>query len=103
MIYCGSSSAVGKVSFPVSDPDNICQFFNNKNLYKILPYQCLKRHRQKGWPLILDFLTFFVFYFFVGLGSKSGGRMHSSSGSAKAKKLWSRFHNTGANWCIANV
>jgi hypothetical protein len=41
-----SGSDIGKVSFPVpapvlvSDPDNIYQFFNNKNLYKILPYQC---------------------------------------------------------------
>jgi hypothetical protein len=41
----------------------------------------------ESWPLILDFLTFFII-FYVGSGSKSGSGtgtvIHSGTGSTKA-------------------
>jgi hypothetical protein len=74
MIFCGSGSGsdIGKVSVAVPDPDNIKQSFSTtKNLYKILAFQCQKKHYfPESWPLSLDFWTFFPFY--VGSESKSG-------------------------------
>jgi hypothetical protein len=46
----------------------------------------------ESWPLIFDFLTFFI-RFYVGSGSKYGtgteSVVHSGSGSAKAKSYGS--------------
>jgi hypothetical protein len=44
-----------------TDPDNV--FHENKNLYKILPFQCKKQQNlPESWPLSLTF-DFFTFLF----------------------------------------
>jgi hypothetical protein len=52
----------------------LAQVSNKKNLYKILPLQCQKRHYfQESYSLIFDFFYFLLYF------------MLSGSGSAKAK------------------
>jgi hypothetical protein len=60
--YCGSRFQLCK-SFD-SGSGSIAQFSNNINLYKILPFQCQKKHYlPKCWTLILDFFYFLNLFY----------------------------------------
>jgi hypothetical protein len=89
MICCGCGPTLEKFWCRFPDPDNIWHSFQNnkKFVQNILPFQCQTLHYlPRGWPLILDFLTFSLnFILDPDPKSGSGTVMHSGSSSAKAK------------------
>jgi hypothetical protein len=86
LICCRSGSDFGKILVPVPDPDKFSSFLKAikiaQNLAFLMPEAA---YFPESWPLILDFLTFFLI-FYVGSGSKSGSGtvIHSGTGSTKA-------------------
>jgi hypothetical protein len=78
MIYCGSGSYFGKVLVAVPVPVMVTA--QDPDLFSTVFPQ------QKGWPLIIDFQTFFITLRFRSAKSKSCSS-GSSSGSTTVTTL----------------